>query len=51
MANVYLNTPLPNYEYMRLRLDIILEEIVHPYNLRDIVEADTHPMQLKGTPG
>jgi hypothetical protein len=28
LANFYLNTPLPNYEYMCLRLDIIPEEII-----------------------
>ncbi len=33
LANFYLNTPLPNYEYMRLRLDIIPEEI--PYRPGD----------------
>jgi hypothetical protein len=28
LANFYLYTPLSNYEYMRLRLDIIPEEII-----------------------
>jgi hypothetical protein len=37
LGNFYLNTPLPNYEYMQLRLDIIPEEIMLAYNLCDIV--------------
>jgi hypothetical protein len=40
LANFYLNTPLPNYEYMRLCLDIIPEEIILAYNLHDIVNPD-----------
>jgi hypothetical protein len=40
LANFYLNTPLPNYEYMQLCLDIIPEEIILAYNLRDIVDPD-----------
>jgi hypothetical protein len=40
LANFYINTPLPNYEYMQLRLDIIPEEIILTYNLRDIVDPD-----------
>ncbi len=40
LANFYLNTPLPNYEYMRLCLDIIPEEVILAYNLRDIVNPD-----------
>jgi hypothetical protein len=38
LANFYLNTSLPNYEYMCLHLDIIPEEIVLAYNLSYIVE-------------
>ena len=40
LANFYLNTPMPNPEYMRLRLDVIPEEIIVAYNLRDIVTPD-----------
>jgi hypothetical protein len=40
LENFYLNTPLPNYKYMRLCLDIIPEEIVLAYNLHDIVKPD-----------
>ena len=36
----YLNTPLDGYEYMRLRLDIIPDDIIDHYGLRDKVTAD-----------
>jgi hypothetical protein len=39
LANFYLITPMPNPKYMRLRLDIIPEEIIVAYNLR---ESATH---------
>jgi hypothetical protein len=40
LANFYLNTPLPNYKYVRLRLNIIPEEIVLPNNLHIIIKPD-----------
>ena len=40
LANFYLNTPLADPEYMRLQLDIIPEEIIVKYNLRDLVDKD-----------
>jgi hypothetical protein len=40
LANFYLNTPLPNYKYMRLCLDVIPEEIILAYNLRFIINTD-----------
>ena len=40
LANFYLNTPMPKPEYMRLHLDIIPEEIIAKYNLRDLVNED-----------
>jgi hypothetical protein len=40
LTNVYLNTPMPNPEYMRLCLNIILDEIIVHYNLCDIVTPD-----------
>ncbi len=40
VANFYLNTPLPNYKYMCIHLDIIPEEIILTYNLRNIVNPD-----------
>jgi hypothetical protein len=40
LANIYLNTPMPNPEYMRLQLDIIPEEIIVAYNLRELATLD-----------
>jgi len=40
LANFYLNTPMADPEYMRLRLDIIPEEINVKYNLRDLVDEE-----------
>ncbi len=40
LGNFYLNTPLSDYEYMRLCLDIIPEKIVLAYNLCNIAEPD-----------
>ena len=31
----YLNTPMAGYEYMRLPIDIIMQEIVYEYQLMD----------------
>ena len=36
MANFYLNNSIDRYEYMKLQLDIILEEIIQQYNLRNL---------------
>jgi hypothetical protein len=38
VKNFYLNTPMDRYEYMRLPISIIPEEIINLYNLRDIVD-------------
>ncbi len=40
LENFYLNTPLQDYKYMHLCLDIIPEEIVLAYNLRNITKPD-----------
>ncbi len=40
LANFYLNTPMPTPKYMRLKLDIIPDEIIDHYNLRDLVDED-----------
>ncbi len=32
LANFYLNTPMPNLEYMCLRLDLIPGEIIDKYD-------------------
>jgi hypothetical protein len=37
LANFYLNTPMSNPEYMRLRLNTIPGKIIIHYNLHDIV--------------
>jgi hypothetical protein len=36
IKNYYLGTPLPRYEYMRLPLSIIRDEIITKYNLEPI---------------
>ncbi len=40
LTNFYLNTPIPNPEYMHLCLDIIPDEIIIHYNLCNIVTPD-----------
>ena len=42
ISNFYLNNPMNRYEYMKLTLDIIPEEIIQQYNLRNLV----HKVQL-----
>ena len=36
ISNFYLNNPMDRYEYMKLPLDIISEEIIQQYNLRNL---------------
>ena len=36
LKNFYLGTPLPVARYMRMKLDILPEEIINKYNLREI---------------
>ena len=38
LKNFYLNTPMDRPEYMRLKFDLIPEEIVQKYNLREYEE-------------
>jgi hypothetical protein len=38
LANFYLMTPMAKFEYMRLRLDLIPDEIKAKYNLRNLVD-------------
>ena len=40
LASFYLNTPMADPEYMRLRLDIIPEEIIAKYKLQDLVDEE-----------
>ena len=35
IANFYLNNPMDRYEYMQLPVEIIPEEIIQQYNLRN----------------
>ncbi len=38
LSNFHLMTPMKEYEYMQLRLQIIPDEIICQYNLRDLVD-------------
>ena len=40
ISNFYLNTPMDRFEYMRLKYDIIPDEISKAYNLDALVEPD-----------
>jgi hypothetical protein len=37
-SNFYLMTPMKEYEYMQLRLEVIPNKIIRQYNLRDLVD-------------
>jgi hypothetical protein len=39
IKDFYLNTPMDTFEYMRLHLDIVPEEIIIQYKLRDIATS------------
>ena len=36
ISNFYINNPMNRYEYMKLQLDIIPEEIIQQYNLKNL---------------
>jgi hypothetical protein len=38
ISNFYLGTPMSRYEYMRMNISLLPEEIILAYNLRDIVD-------------
>ena len=38
----YFNTPMPRYEYMRLKLSNLPEDVIHQYNLRGKVGKDDY---------
>jgi hypothetical protein len=40
IKNFYLGTPMERFEYMRIAINLIPDEIIEEYNLRDIVAAD-----------
>ena len=40
IKNFYLNTPMPQYEYMRLKLSDLPDDVIRHYNLENIVTED-----------
>jgi hypothetical protein len=40
IKNFYLNTPMERYEYVRIKLDDVLEEIIQQYLLQDKVDSE-----------
>ena len=52
ISNFYYGTPLDNYEYMRIPITLIPDEIIEQYNLREL-ESDgyVHIEIRKGMPG
>ena len=47
IANFFLNNPMDRYEYMKLPLDIIPEEIIQQYNLRKLSYKGFVYMEIK----
>ena len=47
IANFYLNNPVDGYEYMKIPLDIIQEEIIHQYNLRKLSQKAFVYMEIQ----
>ena len=42
IRDFYLNTPMSRYEYMKLPIDVIPNEIIEQYNLLPLVHTDNH---------
>ena len=42
ISNIYLNTPLDCFEYMRIHIKKIPQEIIDEYNLMDLVSPDSY---------
>ena len=42
VKNFYINTPMTRYEYVRIKIDDVPEEIIVEYNLRDKIASDGH---------
>jgi hypothetical protein len=42
VKNFYLNTPMVRYEYVRIKIDDVPEEIIIEYKLREKVASDGH---------
>ena len=40
ISNMYLNTPLADYKYMRFHIDLIPQEVIDEYNLRNKVDPN-----------
>ena len=47
IANFYLNNPMDRYEYINLPLDIIPEEIIQQYNLRNLAHKGFVYMKIQ----
>ena len=53
IKNFYYNTPMVNFEYMKLPLSMSPQEIIDQYNLKDLVAADGNIYMdiRRGVPG
>jgi len=40
ISNMYLNTPLKYFQYIRFHIDVILEEVIEEYDLRSKVDEN-----------
>ena len=47
IANFYLNNPMNRYEYMKIPLDIIPEEIIQQHNLRNLAHKGFVYMEIQ----
>ena len=47
VKDFYLNTPMPTYEYMRLPIQIIPDEIISQYNLLPLVDNEYVYMEIR----
>ena len=47
ISNFYLNNPMYRYEYMRIPLDIIKEEIIQQYNLINLSQKGFVYMEIQ----
>ena len=47
IANFYLNNPMNRYEYMKLPLDIIPEEVIQQYNIRNLSHKGIVYMEIQ----
>jgi hypothetical protein len=47
IKDFYLNTPMDRYEYMRIPIDIIPEDIFEYYNLKDLVHNGSVTVEIR----